>query len=88
MKVALVHDLLVKLGGGESTLRVLADIFPNAPIHTLVYDEEKVGKIFPKIVRRKKLIHIGQLTGFFGRLPRNCRAWRLALGVEPGLGRP
>jgi len=57
MKVALVHDLLVKLGGGESTLRVLADIFPDAPIHTLVYDEEKVGKIFPKSRVKTSVLH-------------------------------
>src|SRR3989338_6910525 len=48
MKVALVHDLLVKLGGGERVLKVLSDLYPNAPIYTLLYDEAKVGRVFPK----------------------------------------
>ncbi len=48
MKVALVHDFLLKLGGAERVLKVLADMYPHAPIYTLLYDEEKVGSVFPK----------------------------------------
>ena len=48
MKVAIVHDFLVKLGGAERVVKALADMFPKAPIFTLFYDEEKVGKVFPK----------------------------------------
>jgi len=48
MKVALVHDFLVKLGGAERLLKVLADMYPDAPIYTLFYDESKVGDVFPK----------------------------------------
>jgi len=48
MKIALVHELLHKYGGAERVLQVLADMFPDAPIYTLVYDEKKVGHIFPK----------------------------------------
>jgi glycosyltransferase involved in cell wall biosynthesis len=48
MKVALVHDLLVKFGGAERVLKVLADLYPQAPIYTLLYDESKMGRIFPK----------------------------------------
>jgi len=48
MKTALVHDFLTYLGGAERVLKVMADIFPEAPIYTLLYDEEKVGKFFPK----------------------------------------
>ncbi|MFA5842201.1 MAG: glycosyltransferase [Candidatus Gracilibacteria bacterium] len=48
MKVALVHDFLVKLGGGERVLAVLADLYPHAPIYTLLYDESRVGHVFPK----------------------------------------
>ena len=47
MKVALVHDFLVKLGGGERVLKALADMFPKAPIYTLFYDKDKVGDVFP-----------------------------------------
>lgn len=46
MKVALVHDFLLKLGGAERVLKVFADMFPDAPIHTLLYDEKSVGDVF------------------------------------------
>ncbi|MEK7529047.1 MAG: glycosyltransferase [Patescibacteria group bacterium] len=48
MKIALVQDFLTRLGGAERVLKVLADMYPKAPIYTLLYDEEKVGAVFPK----------------------------------------
>jgi glycosyltransferase involved in cell wall biosynthesis len=48
MKVALVHELLTMRGGAEQTLRVLADMFPDAPIYTLLYDEKKLRDWFPR----------------------------------------
>lgn len=48
MKVAIVHDFLLKLGGAERVTKVFSDMFPNAPIYTLLYDEKVVGKVFPK----------------------------------------
>ena len=48
MKVAIVHDFLLKLGGAERVVKALADMFPKAPIYTLLYDEDNVGKVFPK----------------------------------------
>lgn len=47
MKIALVHDFLVKLGGAERVLKVFADMYPDAPIYTLLYDEKVCGKVFP-----------------------------------------
>jgi len=47
MKIALVHELLTMRGGAERVLRVLAEIFPEAPIYTLLYDERKLGDWFP-----------------------------------------
>jgi glycosyltransferase involved in cell wall biosynthesis len=41
MKVALVHDYLNQIGGGERVLDVLMQMFPDAPVYTLMYDEEK-----------------------------------------------
>lgn len=48
MKIALVHELLTMKGGAETVLRVLADMYPDAPIYTLLYDEKKLGDWFPK----------------------------------------
>lgn len=47
MRVALVHDLLIRLGGAERVLKTLGVIFPDAPIYTLLYDEKKTGEVFP-----------------------------------------
>ncbi len=47
MRIALVHDFLFKLGGAERVLKAMADLFPDAPIYTLLYDEEKCGTLFP-----------------------------------------
>jgi len=46
MKIALVHDYLVQYGGAERVLECLAEIWPYAPIYTLIYDEEKTHGIF------------------------------------------
>jgi len=46
MKVALVHDHLAQDGGAEKVLQALADLYPQAPIYTLLYDEKNVNKYF------------------------------------------
>lgn len=46
MKVALVHDQLNQCGGAERVLLALSEIYPNAPIYTLIYDEKKMGDMF------------------------------------------
>lgn len=38
MRVALVHDHLTQNGGAEKVLAVMSDMFPEAPIYTLIYD--------------------------------------------------
>jgi glycosyltransferase involved in cell wall biosynthesis len=48
MKVALVHELLTMKGGAETVLKMFADMFPDAPIYTLLYNEQKLGDWFPK----------------------------------------
>jgi glycosyltransferase involved in cell wall biosynthesis len=39
MKVAIVHDFLMQMGGAEKVVEVLHDMFPDAPIYTSAYDE-------------------------------------------------
>ncbi|KKQ45526.1 MAG: Glycosyltransferase [Candidatus Moranbacteria bacterium GW2011_GWC2_37_8] len=46
IKIALVHDFLIQPGGAERVLKVLSDMYPEAPIYTLLYDEHKMGEIF------------------------------------------
>lgn len=41
LKVALVHDWIVGQGGGEQVLKCFHEVYPDAPIYTLVYNEAK-----------------------------------------------
>jgi glycosyltransferase involved in cell wall biosynthesis len=43
---ALVHDYLLVLRGAERTFAAMADIWPTAPVYTLLYDDETVGERF------------------------------------------
>lgn len=62
MKVAIVHDWLnTKFGGAENVVAELADLYPEAPIYTLLYAPELVGdRIHPGRVR----------PSFLQKLPR------------------
>lgn len=46
MKVALIHDHLAQDGGAEKVLKVLADLYPEAPIYTLLYEKKNADKYF------------------------------------------
>ncbi len=65
-KIALVHDFLIQYGGAERVLEVLCEMFPDAPIYTLLHNKEKMrGKFsdreiytsflqkFPKFLRKR-----------------------------------
>ncbi len=69
MKVALVHDWLTGMRGGERCLEALCEIFPNAPIYTLVYIKGSVSEaierhpIFPSYLNA--IPHMAQLYRYF-----------------------
>ncbi len=46
MRIAFVHEYLNQFGGAERTLAVLAEMFPTAPIYTLLYDEKATRGLF------------------------------------------
>ncbi len=46
MKIALVHDYLVQYGGAERVLSAFTEIFPEAPIYTLLHDSRAVHGAF------------------------------------------
>lgn len=74
MRVALVHDYLTHFGGAERVLLALMELFPEAPVFTLVYDQniaERIGK--------------GRLRpSFLQRLPGARRSHRyFPLGLMP-----
>jgi glycosyltransferase involved in cell wall biosynthesis len=43
---ALVHDYLLVMRGAERTFAAIADCFPSAPIHTLLFDPVAIGDRF------------------------------------------
>ena len=46
MKIALIHDYLVQYGGAERVLEAFTEIFPKAPIFTMVYDKKLMNGSF------------------------------------------
>jgi len=61
MRVALVHDYLTHLGGAERVLSALMELYPNAPVYTMVYDVDRVGSIIDK--RRVRSSFLQRLPG-------------------------
>jgi glycosyltransferase involved in cell wall biosynthesis len=49
MRVALVHEFLTQLGGAERVLLNFHELFPEAPVYTLVYDEQKTQGVFANL---------------------------------------
>ncbi len=74
MKVALIHDHLAQDGGAEKVLKVLADLFPEAPIYTLLYDKRQVDKYLPG--RRIE-------TSVIQKLPGGVRHYQWYLSFMP-----
>lgn len=48
MKIAILHEMLIKLWGAEKVVENWMNIFPDADLFTLIYDEKKVWSIFNK----------------------------------------
>jgi len=46
LKIALVHDFLNQSGGAEQVLRQIHNLFPEAPVFTLVYNKNRVPEDF------------------------------------------
>ncbi len=74
MKVALVHDWLTGMRGGEKVLESLAGLYPKAPIYTLIHRQGQVGTVL-----EKHPIH----TSFIQRLPGALRNHRRYLPLFP-----
>jgi len=73
-RVALVHDWLTGMRGGEKALLEFCRMFPKAKVYTLLWNR---GTVHPKIEQR-----IAR-TSFLQRLPRASSAYRLYLPLFP-----
>jgi glycosyltransferase involved in cell wall biosynthesis len=76
--VALVHDYLLVMRGAERTFAAMAECWPEAPIYTLIYDEEATGGAFAgREVHTSYLQRLGvRQRGFRALLPAFPRAMR------------
>ena len=74
MRVALVHDWLTGMRGGEHVLEVLCDLYPDADVFTLFHHP---GSVSPRIERHR--IH----TSWLQRLPFAARHYRRCLPLFP-----
>lgn len=73
-RVAILHDWLNGLRGGERVLEAICELYPKAEIFTLFYEPEKVGPIISK-----HKIHASFLNAFPGR----SRYYRYLLPLFP-----
>jgi glycosyltransferase involved in cell wall biosynthesis len=74
LRVALVHDWLTGMRGGEKCLEVMCELFPDAPIYTLLHVK---GAMSPLI--ESKTIH----TSFLQRFPFVEQKYRMYLPLFP-----
>ncbi len=74
MQVALVHDWLTGMRGGERCLEVFCELFPDADLYTLLHVP---GSVSPAIERRRIV------TSFVQRLPDAARRYRQYLPLFP-----
>ncbi len=74
VRVALVHDWLTGMRGGERCLEVFCELFPDADLFTLLHVP---GSVSPTIERRRIV------TSFVQRLPRAARRYRQYLPLFP-----
>jgi glycosyltransferase involved in cell wall biosynthesis len=70
MKVAIIHDWLNGMRGGEKVLEILCDIFPDAPIFTLFYEPDQISEK----IRNRKIIH-----SYLQKFPNSRKFYRYLL---------
>lgn len=74
MKVALIHDWLNGMRGGEKVLEVLCELYPQADIFTLLCEPEKISPL----IRSHRI-----QTSFIQKLPWARRHYRSYLPLFP-----
>jgi glycosyltransferase involved in cell wall biosynthesis len=74
LKVALVHDWLTGMRGGEKALEVFCELYPQADLFTLLHNPGSVSKLI-----ENRPIH----TSFINRLPGKATKYRYYLPLFP-----
>lgn len=74
MKVVLMHDWLTGFRGGERVLEVFCELFPDAPLYTLIHAKGSV----PKSIEEREIV-----TSFLNDIPRVHKHYRKFLPLFP-----
>ncbi len=74
MKLAIVHDFLMQMGGAEKVVEVLHDMYPDAPVYTSAFD----AKAMPAHYRDWNI-----QTSFIQKMLMKRQTHRLALLLYP-----
>ncbi len=74
LRVALAHDWLTGMRGGERVLELLCEAFPDAPVHTLIHKPAAISDVINR--------HPVHTTGL-QRLPAVSRTYRYYLPIYP-----
>lgn len=74
MNIALVHDHLTQVGGAERVLKIFHELFPDAPIYTLIHDSKKIGPLLDGANVR---------PSFLQRLPFSKQKYQWLLPLMP-----
>lgn len=74
MKIAIVHDWLFHMRGGEKVLEAIAELYPNATVYTLFFDRKGLS---PSLARMRIK------TSFMQYLPGIRKYYRYLLPVLP-----
>jgi glycosyltransferase involved in cell wall biosynthesis len=74
MKIALVHDWLNGMRGGEKVLEVLCDVFPDASLYALFYEPDRVSEKIRRMNPRASILQ---------RFPAPRRHYRHYLPLYP-----
>jgi len=73
MKVALLHDYLNQAGGAERVLLALSELYPDAPIYTLIHDKKRLSGFENRDIR----------TSFLQKMPFASSKIRWYLPLMP-----
>lgn len=74
LKIAIVAEELTQLGGAERILNVFLEMFPKAPVYTLVWDKEKTKHVYDKFNIK---------PSFIQKLPFGIKHYKWYLALMP-----
>lgn len=97
MKVAILHDYLNQFGGAERVLQTILELFPEADIYTLLYDQKRAPKLFEANIKQTSFLDCPlirhhhrmfiPLMPFAAEFLRNKEPYDLVISSSAGYGK-